>query len=92
MAAVRQAIQLAFMLVGQTSRPPFLKDFNREPLIDATDPKMSSWANLVKAVRECPDVKFSSKGYAITGNQSHNITIEKYISMIRKKQAEAKKG
>ena len=62
------------------------------PLIDASDPKMSSWANLVKAVRECPDVKFSSKGYAITGNQSHNITIEKYISMIRKKQAEAKKG
>lgn len=61
------------------------------PIIDSSDPKMASWANLVKAVRECPDVKFSDKGYAITGNQSHNITIEKYITMIRKKQAEAKK-
>ncbi|MBQ2608544.1 MAG: hypothetical protein II588_04925 [Paludibacteraceae bacterium] len=62
------------------------------PLIDANDPKMASWAKLVKAVRECPDVRFSAKGYAITGNQSHNITIEKYITMIRKKQADAKKG
>ncbi len=61
------------------------------PLIDSSDPKMASWSNLVKAVRECPDVKFSDKGYAITGNQSHNITIEKYITMIRKKQADTKK-
>ena len=61
------------------------------PIIDSTDPRMASWAKLVKAVRECPDVKFSDKGYAITGNQSHNITIEKYISMIRKKQADTKK-
>ena len=61
------------------------------PRIKSNDPNMAAWNQLVKAVRECPDVKFSSKGYAISGNQSHNITIEEYIRMIRKKQEEAKK-
>jgi hypothetical protein len=60
------------------------------PRIKSNDPNMAAWNQLVKAVRECPDVKFSSKGYAISGNQSHNITIEEYIRMIRKKQEEVK--
>ena len=60
------------------------------PRIKSSDPNMAAWNQLVKAVRECPDVKFSSKGYAISGNQSHNITIEEYIKLIRKKQEEAK--
>lgn len=60
------------------------------PRIKSNDPNMASWNQLVKAVRECPDVKFSSKGYAISSGQSHNITIEEYIKLIRKKQEEAK--
>lgn len=60
------------------------------PRVKSSDPNMAAWNQLVKAVRECPDVKFSSQGYAISGNQSHNITIEEYIKLIRKKQEEAK--
>lgn len=56
------------------------------PRINANDPNMADWARLVKAVRECPDVKFSATGYAISGNQSHNITVDGYIKLIKDRQ------